>query len=129
MYFSAWLQCRRVGMTTVAGSLHTLSSVTSWSLPEVIPLDIQTRLTFTQSTRTPGGRVNHRQNHLQLESHNLTCELQQIVCQNQSVRLPLFPIRIASSSLEGVTGMMGCSSTKSIGMMLIMMNGSRRKLN
>ena len=73
------------------------------------------------------GRV--QLNHLELESYNLTCELQQIVCQNQSVRLPLFPIRIASSSLEGVTGMMGCSSTKSIGMMLNMMNGSRRKLN
>ena len=64
-----------------------------------------------------------------IESYNLTCELQQIVCQNQSVRPPLFPIRIASSSSEVVTGMMGCSSTKSIGMMLIMMNGSRRKLN
>ena len=109
-------------MTTAVDLSHTLSLVPNWLLQEVFLLDIQTLLTFIQSTRIPGGRVIYKQNHLELESY-LICELQQIVCQNQLVKLLLFPMIIASSLLEEATGIIYCSLKTFISIMLIMMNG------
>ena len=85
-------------------------------------MDIQTLLTFIQSTQTPGGRVMDKQNHFGFERY-VICELQQIVCQSQSVKLLLFPMIIASSLLEGETGMMDYSLKTFISIMLLMMNG------